>query len=186
MLYGLNEEIGPLSYPPPEDYQIERPFRFLFFSFLFFSFFSFLFFLFSFVLSFFHSFILSFFRSFLFLTLFPFLSLFSFPSEATSHTIDLEVRKIVASAIEKTTYLLEEKKVRKKKKTDHHQLLPLPPSPLKDLVVKIGEKLLEKEVLSREDMVDLAGERPFKQVTTYEEFLDNSLAPEEKEGEKEK
>ena len=51
------------------------------------------------------------------------------------------------------------------------------------MVVTIGEKLLEKEVLSRDDMVELAGERPFKQVTTYEEFLDNSLSPEEKEKE---
>jgi hypothetical protein len=37
---------------------------------------------------------------------------------------------------------------------------------------------LEKEVLSRDDMIALAGPRPFKQKTTYEEFLDDSSTKE--------
>ena len=47
----------------------------------------------------------------------------------------------------------------------------------------MGEELLEKEVLSREDMISLAGPRPFAQTTTYDEFLDASVAPEKRQGE---
>ena len=45
-----------------------------------------------------------------------------------------------------------------------------------ELLEKIGNALLEKEVLSRDDMIALAGPRPFQQKTTYEEFLDDSTS----------
>ena len=42
MLYGLNDRVGPLSYPAQEEAQVEKIFRFfLSFLFFFFSFFSF-------------------------------------------------------------------------------------------------------------------------------------------------
>ena len=39
---------------------------------------------------------------------------------------------------------------------------------------QVAEHLLEKEVLTRADMIQLIGERPFKEKTTYEEFLDGT------------
>merc|ERR1712240_157416 len=53
----------------------------------------------------------------------------------------------------------------------------------KDLVEKLAEVLLEKEVLEREDMVDVLGPRPWAEKTSYDDFVagtgdreeDNSL-----------
>lgn len=35
----------------------------------------------------------------------------------------------------------------------------------------MAERLLEQEVLQREDMIELLGERPFPEKSTYEEFV---------------
>lgn len=36
----------------------------------------------------------------------------------------------------------------------------------------VAQRLLEREVLSREDMIELLGPRPFKEKHTYEEFVE--------------
>ena len=36
---------------------------------------------------------------------------------------------------------------------------------------QVAERLLEREVLQREDMIDLLGPRPFPEKSTYEEFV---------------
>ena len=36
---------------------------------------------------------------------------------------------------------------------------------------QVAERLLEKEVLQREDMIELLGPRPFPEKSTYEEFV---------------
>ncbi len=37
--------------------------------------------------------------------------------------------------------------------------------------MQVAERLLEKEVLVREDMIELLGKRPFPEKSTYEEFV---------------
>ena len=43
--------------------------------------------------------------------------------------------------------------------------LPLP---------QVAERLLEKEVLQRDDMIELLGKRPFPEKSTYEEFVEGT------------
>ncbi len=38
----------------------------------------------------------------------------------------------------------------------------------------MAARLLEKEILSREDMVELLGKRPFAEKHTYEEFVEGT------------
>lgn len=38
----------------------------------------------------------------------------------------------------------------------------------------MAERLLEKEVLKREDMIELLGKRPFPEKSTYEEFVEGT------------
>ncbi|EDO40553.1 predicted protein [Nematostella vectensis] len=71
-------------------------------------------------------------------------------SEATAQLIDEQARELINSAYGRTTELLEKHK---------------------DDVEKVAKRLLEKEVLDREDMIDLLGPRPFKEKSTYEEFV---------------
>ncbi|PVU97435.1 hypothetical protein BB561_000533 [Smittium simulii] len=71
-------------------------------------------------------------------------------SEATSELIDIEVRKMVTEAYDRTFNLLKEKK------SD---------------VEKIAKRLLEREVLQREDIIELLGPRPFKEKIMYEDFV---------------
>ncbi|UYV81156.1 AFG3L2 [Cordylochernes scorpioides] len=71
-------------------------------------------------------------------------------SEKMAQMIDLEVRKMVDSAYKRTLELL----------TKH-----------KEHVEKVAKRLLDKEILSREDMIELLGPRPFKEKSTYEEFV---------------
>ncbi|GAB6021062.1 AFG3-like protein 2 [Chamberlinius hualienensis] len=71
-------------------------------------------------------------------------------SEATAQLIDSEVRKLIDGAYKRTFELL---------------------STHKPNVEKVAKRLLEKEILSREDMIELLGPRPFKEKSTYEEFV---------------
>ncbi|KAK3786429.1 hypothetical protein RRG08_012418 [Elysia crispata] len=71
-------------------------------------------------------------------------------SEATAQLIDEEVRTIVQDAYQRTLELLEKHKA---------------------AVEKIALRLLEKEKLDKEDMVELLGPRPFAEKSTYEEFV---------------
>eukprot|EP00092_Neocalanus_flemingeri_P037046 GFUD01040331.1.p1 GENE.GFUD01040331.1~~GFUD01040331.1.p1 ORF type:complete len:503 (+),score=215.44 GFUD01040331.1:3-1511(+) len=79
-------------------------------------------------------------------------------SEHTAQLIDEEAKKLISSAMDRTMELLTEKK---------------------DLVEKVALRLLEKEVLNREDMIELLGPRPFKEKSTYEEFVEGTGSEEE-------
>ncbi|KAI9289216.1 peptidase family M41-domain-containing protein [Umbelopsis sp. AD052] len=71
-------------------------------------------------------------------------------SEATGTLIDAEVRKLVNEAFDRTFKLLTEKK---------------------DDIEKVAQLLLTKEVITREDMENLLGKRPFKERTVYDEYV---------------
>lgn len=72
-------------------------------------------------------------------------------SEKTGEMLDFEVRKMVSEAHARTTRLL----------TEH-----------KEDVEKVAKLLLEKEVITREDMRNLLGKRPFKSADEADEYLD--------------
>lgn len=74
-------------------------------------------------------------------------------SEATAQLIDDEVRSIIKRAYDFTVELLSSKR---------------------DLIEKVANRLLEREILSRDDMIELVGKRPFKEKTTYEEFVEGT------------
>ncbi|CEP09595.1 hypothetical protein [Parasitella parasitica] len=71
-------------------------------------------------------------------------------SQQTGTLIDDEVRKIVTTAYDRTRVLLNDKK---------------------EDIEKVAELLLVKEVLTRQDMEDLLGKRPFKECTVYDEYV---------------
>lgn len=72
-------------------------------------------------------------------------------SEKTGEMLDNEVRKMVTLAHERTTKLLREHK---------------------DDVEKVAQLLLQKEVITREDMRNLLGKRPFKTADEADAYLD--------------
>jgi AFG3 family protein len=49
----------------------------------------------------------------------------------------------------------------------------------KEDVEKVAQRLLEKEVLGREDMVELLGKRPFGEKHSYEEIVEGTGGMEE-------
>ncbi|CAD5205524.1 unnamed protein product [Bursaphelenchus okinawaensis] len=71
-------------------------------------------------------------------------------SEATAQLIDQEVRELVNKALNWTRELLVSKR---------------------EQIEKVAQRLLEKEILARDDMIELLGKRPFVEKHTYEEFV---------------
>jgi len=73
-------------------------------------------------------------------------------SEATAEKIDIEVKKIIDQAFERTKALLEK----------HREHLEV-----------IAKELLEKEILFQSDLERLIGKRPFATQTAYERFTNS-------------
>ncbi len=71
-------------------------------------------------------------------------------SDQTAELIDDEVRILIAAVYERTKQLLLEKQ---------------------EGLIKIAEKLLEKEILFQQDLEEILGKRPFQHKTTYDEFV---------------
>lgn len=80
-------------------------------------------------------------------------------SEATAQMIDEEARALVQRAYDRTMDLLTEKRAEAE---------------------AVAEALMEREVLSRADVIELIGERPFGgEKTTYEQFVEGTGGEEE-------
>ncbi|KAI9274587.1 peptidase family M41-domain-containing protein [Phascolomyces articulosus] len=75
-------------------------------------------------------------------------------SEQTATLIDDEVRSLVNQAYDRTLQLLTERK---------------------EEVEKVAQLLLQKEVISREDMEQLLGRRPFNEITIYDEYVQKKV-----------
>lgn len=78
-------------------------------------------------------------------------------SESTAQLIDQEVKTLVDKAYKRTIKLLESKK---------------------SCVDEVAKRLLDRETIGREDMIELLGQRPFKEKLTFEEFLSGTSAEE--------
>jgi cell division protease FtsH len=71
-------------------------------------------------------------------------------SEKTSELIDQEVRNQINAVYARTKALLLDKQ---------------------DGLIKLADKLLEKEILFQSDLEEILGKRPFDNRTTYDEFV---------------
>lgn len=71
-------------------------------------------------------------------------------SESTAQVIDSEVKALVDKAYQRTLELLREKRAS---------------------VEAVALRLLDRETIGRDDLIELLGDRPFKEKLTYEEFL---------------
>ncbi|TYR37034.1 ATP-dependent metallopeptidase FtsH/Yme1/Tma family protein [Sphingobacterium phlebotomi] len=71
-------------------------------------------------------------------------------SDQTAELIDQEVRNLITAVYDRTKQLLLDKQ---------------------DGLIKIAEKLLEKEILFQSDLEEILGKRPFENRTTYDEFV---------------
>jgi len=85
-------------------------------------------------------------------------------SDATADKIDMEVKKIIDGAYERTKKLL----------VQHREYLDL-----------IAKELLEKEILFQADLERLIGKRPFEKLTTYQQFTNGQGKYEKKQHEHE-
>ncbi|XP_076583284.1 mitochondrial inner membrane m-AAA protease component AFG3L1-like isoform X2 [Chaetodon auriga] len=72
-------------------------------------------------------------------------------SEPTAQLIDQEVRLLIDTAFQRTLQLITDKK---------------------EIVEKVANRLLEKEILDKADMLELLGARPFQEKSSYEEFVE--------------
>lgn len=77
-------------------------------------------------------------------------------SQATAKIIDEEVRKLVNNAFERTEELLRSKK---------------------EGLEAVARVLMEKEVLSRDDLAVVLGKRPFEEHTTFEQLTNTTTPP---------
>lgn len=71
-------------------------------------------------------------------------------SDQTAEMIDKEVRALISTVYERTKKLLLEKQ---------------------EGLIKVAEKLLEKEILFQADLEEILGKRPFEKSTVYDEFV---------------
>ncbi|MVZ67324.1 ATP-dependent zinc metalloprotease FtsH [Sphingobacterium sp. DK4209] len=71
-------------------------------------------------------------------------------SDQTAELIDDEVRILISAVYDRTKQLLLDKQ---------------------EGLIKIAEKLLEKEILFQQDLEEILGKRPFQNKTTYDEFV---------------
>jgi AFG3 family protein len=79
-------------------------------------------------------------------------------SEKTSELIDQEVRNQISEVYEMTRKLLIDKR---------------------GGLIKLADKLLEKEILFQSDLEEILGKRPFENRTTYDEFVNGPDADQE-------
>ena len=79
-------------------------------------------------------------------------------SEKTSELIDQEVRNQITQVYERTKQLLIDKR---------------------EGLIKLADKLLEKEILFQSDLEEILGKRPFDNRTTYDEFVNGPDANQE-------
>jgi len=79
-------------------------------------------------------------------------------SEATAQAIDEEANKLIKGAMDRTLALINNHKAD---------------------VERVAKRLLEKEVLGRDDMIELLGPRPFAEKHTYEQFVEGTGSFEE-------
>src|SRR5665213_730080 len=79
-------------------------------------------------------------------------------SEKTSELIDQEVRNQISEVYEMTKKLLIDKR---------------------EGLIKLADKLLEKEILFQSDLEEILGKRPFEHRTTYDEFVNGPAADQE-------
>jgi len=82
-------------------------------------------------------------------------------SQETAKLIDEEVRQLVSEAYDRTVKLLTERR---------------------NDVEKVAKRLLKQEILQREDMIELLGERPFTEKSTYQDFVRGTKADEQQDG----